>query len=176
MRRLVITPTVLTLAAVLAGCGQPQTKSQDANAQATNAQAAAEQPAAPSPAALTPEQMKQVQTTLPAPFNTADLANGQAKYVFCQSCHTITPGGPSMTGPNLHGVVGRKAGTATNYNFSEALKASGVTWDAATLDTWITNPRTMVPGNKMTFMGMKDPKDRTDLIAYLMVNSAPPPQ
>ena len=129
--------------------------------------------------ALTPQlldEMKKLQVSLPAPYNTADLANGQAKFAFCSACHTIAPGGPNMTGPNLHGVVGRRAGTAPNYNYSEALKGAGLTWDAAHLDKWLTNPRAMEPGTKMTFPGIKDPKDRTDVIAYLMVNSAPKPE
>jgi cytochrome c len=81
-----------------------------------------------------------------------------------------------MTGPHLHGVVGRKAGSITDYNYSDAVKKAGFTWDAAHLDKWITNPRADLPGTKMSFVGMKDPKDRTDVIAYLMVNSAPKPQ
>jgi cytochrome c len=96
---------------------------------------------------------------------------GEAKFALCASCHTITPGGPNMTGPNLHGVVGRKAGVEANYNYSDAVKTSGITWDAAKLDKWLADPRTDLPGTKMSFVGLKDPKDRTDVIAYLMVNS-----
>jgi cytochrome c len=174
MRRLAWTSLALLLAAGLAGCGKSQTQSQNQGAQATSS----EQPAnaqATQQAALTPEQMKKVQASLPAPYNTADLANGEAKFAFCTSCHTITPGGPNMTGPNLHGVVGRKAGSLPNYNYSDALKSAGFTWDPGRLDTWIAGPQAMLPGTKMTFIGMKDPKDRRDVIAYLMVNSAPKP-
>jgi len=121
------------------------------------------------------DEMKKIQATLPAPYNTADLANGEAKFAFCASCHTITPGGPNMTGPNLHGVVGRKAGTEPNFNYSDAVKNAGFTWDAAHLETWLSGPSAMLPGTKMTFAGLKDPKDRRDVIAYLMVNSAPKP-
>lgn len=165
MRRLVVTSIALSFAAVLAGCGKPPTQSQDQGAQTT----------AP-PAALTPDEVKKVQAALPAPFNTADLANGEAKFALCASCHSVAPNGPNMTGPHLHGVVGRKAGSVADYNYSDAVKNAGFTWDPAHLDTWLTNPRTMLPGTKMTFIGMKDPKDRTDIIAYLMVNSAPKPQ
>ena len=103
---------------------------------------------------------------LPAPYNTADLSNGQRKFAMCRSCHTLTEGGPKMTGPNLHELFGRKAGSH-DFNYSDALKASGITWDAATLDKWIESPRTLVPGTRMAFAGIKDPKDRIDLIGYL---------
>jgi cytochrome c len=122
------------------------------------------------------DQLKAQQASLPAPFNTADLTNGKAKYALCASCHTINPGGSNMTGPNLHGVVGRKAAALDKYNFTAALKGSGITWNAATLDPWLANPRAMVPGTKMSFVGMRDAKDRTDVIAYLMVNSQPAAQ
>lgn len=175
MRRLVAMSLALPLAMGLAACGKSQTQSEQQGAQATASQQPANAQATQS-AALTPEETKKVEAALPAPYNAADLANGEAKFAFCSACHTITPGGPNMTGPNLHGVVGRKAGTEANYNYSDAVKSAGFTWDAAHLDTWLTGPQAMLPGTKMTYPGMKDAKDRTDLIAYLMVNSAPKPQ
>jgi len=162
MRRLVVTSMVLALAASVAGCGKSSTDTQTSGPPAT--------PPAPAP---TLEEMKARQAAIPAPYNAADLANGQAKFALCASCHTIAPGGPNLTGPNLHDIVGRKAGEIAKYNYSEALKASGFTWDAAHLDPWLANPRTMLPGTKMSFVGLRDPKDRTDMIAYMMVNSAP---
>lgn len=168
MRRLVVTAIALSLAASLAGCGKSQTQSQDQSAQS----GASEQ----AQAAPTMEEMKKIQASLPAPYNTADLANGEAKFQMCTSCHSIAPGGPNMTGPHLHGVVGRKAGSVPDYNYSDAVKNAGFTWDAAHLDKWIAGPRDVFPTTKMTFVGLKDPKDRTDVIAYLMVNSAPKPQ
>lgn len=110
--------------------------------------------------------------TLPAPYNTADLANGQAKFAQCRSCHTIAPDGADMTGPNLHGLFGRVAGTKPGYNYSPALKAAGFAWEPVHLDHWIANPRTALPGTKMTFVGLEDEKDRRDLIAYLMIETA----
>jgi cytochrome c len=108
---------------------------------------------------------------LPAPYNTADLTNGEAKFTLCKSCHTIQAGGANMTGPHLHGVIGRKAGSVDGFRYSDALKASGITWDPQALDTWITKPADMVPGTKMTFPGLSDPKDRIDVIAYVMIFS-----
>lgn len=168
MRRLAATSILIILAASLAGCGK--SSSQGENQAASNAPAAAPQ------AALTPDEMKKAQASLPAPYNTADLTDGEGKFALCSSCHTITPGGPNMTGPNLHGVVGRKAGSEPNYNYSDAVKNAGFTWDAAQLEKWLSGPQADLPGTKMTFPGLKDPKDRTDVIAYLMVNSAPKPQ
>jgi cytochrome c len=80
-----------------------------------------------------------------------------------------------MTGPNLHGVFGRKAGTEGGFAYSEELKASGLVWDAATIDKWVANPKAMVAGTKMSFVGVKNEKDRVDLVAYLKTeNSAAP--
>ena len=107
----------------------------------------------------------------PLSYNTADIANGQRRFATCRSCHTLTEGGASMTGPNLHGLFGRKAATHGTYKYSDALKASGITWDAASLDKWIENPREVVPGTKMAFAGIKTPKDRIDLIGYLMAET-----
>src|SRR5579871_2819767 len=101
MRRLVVTSIALSLAALVAGCGKSSTQDQGGGQASSEA-------AGP---ALTPDQEKKIQATLPAPYSTADLANGEAKFAMCASCHTITPGGPNMTGPHLHGVVGRKAGS-----------------------------------------------------------------
>ena len=154
---------VAAAAVALSGCNKSASPPQDTSGQ----------PSAPSSggAMLTADQMKAAQAALPAPYNTADLSNGESKFALCQTCHTLVEGGPNMTGPNLHGVFGRKAATKEGYNFSDALKAAGWTWDAAHLDTWITDPKAAVPGTKMTFAGMKDPKDRTDTIAYLMVQT-----
>ncbi len=118
---------------------------------------------------------KRLLAELPAPYSTADLANGEAHFSLCRSCHTIIPGGADMTGPNLHGVFGRKAGTKPGYNYSDALKAAGVTWDAATLNQWLSGPQAMVPGTKMSFPGLKDPNDRRDVIGYLKVASSSGP-
>jgi cytochrome c len=129
---------------------------------------------APAPAAKVPkdpEAIKAAVAALPAPYNTADVENGRKKFGLCRSCHTIEPGGPNMTGPNLHGVFGRKAASLEGFNYSDALKASNITWTPEPLDHWLTKPQEFLPGNKMTFLGVKDPKDRLDLIAYLMVES-----
>ena len=118
---------------------------------------------------MSEEDKKAALAKLPAPYAAADLANGESKFALCSTCHSLPAGAPNMTGPNLHGIFGRKAGTVPGFSYSDVLKASGWTWDAARIDTWITDPKVALPGTKMTFAGLKDPKDRTDTIAYLMV-------
>ena len=70
-------------------------------------------------------------------------------------------------GPSLAGVAGRKAGSVPGFAYSDANKASGLTWDEKTLDTYLTNPMKMVPGTKMTFAGLPDPAQRKAVIDYL---------
>ncbi|HEX7967040.1 MAG TPA: cytochrome c family protein, partial [Stellaceae bacterium] len=81
-------------------------------------------------------------------------------------CHTVEAG-KNKIGPSLAGIVGRKAGTAPGFSYSDANKKSGVTWDEATLDAYLTDPRKFMPGTKMVFAGLKNPDDRKAIIAYL---------
>jgi len=85
----------------------------------------------------------------------------------CAVCHSLVPGKRSV-GPSLIGVVGSKAGTHDpNYSYSDEMKNSGKTWDTASLDVFLTNPRTDIPGIKMLFAGLPDASDRANLIAFL---------
>ena len=153
-------------ALLMSGCGK---KDSGADQTASTPEAAA--PAAP---AATAEQAKAIAAALPAPYNTADLANGEAKFAQCRSCHTPTQGGGNLVGPNLWGVFGRKAASIPDFNYSDGLKSSGITWDAAQLDKWIADPRAVVPDTRMSFLGLKNPKDRVDVVAYLKtVTTAP---
>jgi cytochrome c len=95
-----------------------------------------------------------------------DAAAGAAVFKQrCDTCHSAPPGQPHGIGPNLAGVVGRKAG-ATSFNYSQALKTSGLVWDKATLDRFLSGPGKAVPGTRM-LVSVPDPKQRADLIAYL---------
>jgi len=161
MRLTCSTALAISLAALVSACGK---KSEEPVMPQPAPLASAAPPASAAPSAA--DQQKLL-ASLPAPYNTADPANGLAKFAQCRSCHTITKGGPNLTGPNLYGVFGTKAAAVAGFNFSDAMKASGLTWDAPTLDRWIENPRTVLPDTKMTFLGVKDPKDRQDIVAYL---------
>ena len=148
----------------LASCGQPA----DAPASDGAARPAAE------PVVLTDEQKAALLAELPEPYRSADLERGERLYAMCRSCHTYVPGGANLTGPNLWGTFDAKAGHVAGYNYSEALKTSGLVWDAATMDKWIENPRGLVQGTKMAYVGMKSPEDRAALVAWLKVNTSAP--
>ncbi|HEX5263405.1 MAG TPA: cytochrome c family protein [Phenylobacterium sp.] len=160
MRHLGLMLAAAAAAATLSACNKPASPSAGQTAST----------AAPAPA-LSDAEKAALQAKLPAPYNTADLSNGESKFALCSSCHTLPEGGPNLTGPNLHGVFGRKAASLPGFAYSDTLKAAGWTWDAAHIDTWITDPKVAAPGTKMTFAGLKDPKDRTDVIAYLMIQT-----
>lgn len=99
----------------------------------------------------------------------AARADDPGEHVFktyCAVCHTVEPG-KNKIGPSLAGVVGRKAGTAPGYSYSDANKKSGITWTEAELDKYLTDPKAVVPGTKMIFAGLKNPDQRKAVIAYL---------
>ena len=95
-----------------------------------------------------------------------DAAAGKAVFNKCAICHSPAAG-KNMIGPSLFGVVGRKSASIEGFSYSDAMKAADKTWDEATLDTYLTNPKAMVPGTKMIFPGLPKPEDRANLIAYL---------
>ncbi len=96
----------------------------------------------------------------------AQVAAGMTDFATCSICHA-TVKGQNGVGPSLFGVVGRKAGTVSGFSYSKAMTASGITWDAASLDAFITAPKTKVPGTRMPFAGLKDAAKRQAIIAYL---------
>lgn len=103
----------------------------------------------------------------PASETTAAEAGAKpAAFLACATCHSVEPGVIGI-GPSLAGVVGRKSGTLPGFNYSDAMKAYGKTWDAAALDTFLTSPAKAVPGTRMTYMGQSDPAQRKAVIDYL---------
>lgn len=158
-----------------------------ATAPAASAPAPAEQQAAatpaPAPAPAAPAEQQTAQTApaatpAPAPAPEAapaaagggDVAKGEAYAKRCTACHSLDKGGPNKVGPHIFGVVGRPIASVADFNYSDAMKAfsEGGTkvWDEATLDTYLADPRKVVPGTKMVFPPVKD-ADRANVIAYL---------
>jgi cytochrome c2 len=84
----------------------------------------------------------------------------------CAVCHDVVPN-KNRIGPSLFGIVGRKTGSEAGFHYSAANKAANITWDAATLDRYLTAPRVVIPGTTMPFAGLKDDQKRHDLVAYL---------
>jgi cytochrome c len=97
-----------------------------------------------------------------------DLARGELLSLACQACHTLAADGPNLIGPNLHGIFGRRAGSAAEFEYSAALRAADIVWTPATLDAWLADPVGFLPGTTMAFTGYQSPRDREDLIAYLL--------
>jgi cytochrome c len=95
-----------------------------------------------------------------------DAARGETLFAECAACHSLDRTVESV-GPSLYGVFGRKAAEGGDFRYSPALRRSGITWDARTIETFITDPQATVPGNRMPFAGIADAAARADLIAYL---------
>ena len=103
-----------------------------------------------------------------------DPAAGQRVFNQCAACHTINQGGPNRVGPNLHGVVGRRAGSIENFRYSGNMKQlaeGGLTWDEETLRRYLANPKAVVPQGTMAFPGLRNEQQLNDVIAYLKQNS-----
>ena len=96
-----------------------------------------------------------------------DVQAGEKVFATCKICHQIGATAKNGVGPQLNGVIGRKAGSAPGYAYSPANRDSGLTWDESTFTSYIQNPQAKVPGTKMVFPGVKDPQQIKDLIAYL---------
>ena len=102
----------------------------------------------------------------------ANLKRGQLLFLVCKGCHDLEAGVPHKVGPNLHGVVGRRAGTSEGFRYSEALAQSGIVWTPETLDGFLRQPGAMVRGNGMAFAGIASDADRASLIAWMLANGA----
>ncbi|MEM7701172.1 MAG: c-type cytochrome [Pseudomonadota bacterium] len=99
------------------------------------------------------------------------VALGEEVFQQCTGCHNADPGGPNMAGPNLHGIVGKAAGTNPDYPYSEAMASSGLTWDFATLDRFLANPAAYVEGTSMVAGAVRDGEERAAIVAYLASTS-----
>lgn len=162
--------------AFLTACGGSGTEAetQSAPAAATPTTEAAPAPAASpvaAPVAAPAGEPSAEFASLPAPYNTADYARGKRTFKLCVSCHLTAEGAGSLVGPNLHGLFGREVGSMDGFVFSDALINADFIWEPSHLDEWLANPRAFLPGNRMSFAGVRKPEDRLALIAYLMLET-----
>jgi cytochrome c len=96
-----------------------------------------------------------------------DIAAGETSFRKCQLCHDVGENAKNKLGPELDGLNGRKAGSVENFNYSEGLKSSGITWTQETFKEFIKDPRGKIPSTTMLFPGIKDDMELGDLWAYL---------
>jgi len=139
---------ILAAALLVAGCSK----------QAEPAAAAATTPAA--------SQATAAATAAPEAAPAASAISGEQAFAMCTACHSRDAAAPQRMGPNLHNLVGRKAGSNPGFDYSPALKASDITWDAKQLDAYLTAPSKLVPGTRMV-IAVPDPARRQALIEYL---------
>jgi cytochrome c len=158
----------LVLGALLASC---ERAAPPASTPAAAQPRAASPPAEPAnaPASFDVGEIKSAAEYLQDPqFASADLKRGQLLSLACAACHTLDAGGKTIVGPNLHDMFGRHAAAAPDFDYSPALRASGLTWTPRALEAWLADPASFVAGTKMTFTGYRSAEDRRDLIAYLL--------
>lgn len=165
----------LVLGALLAaGCEHAAAPPVPATPAAGEAPASAD--SAPASAAETPRaaafdvgEVKSAAAYLREPeFAAADFKRGQLLSLACAACHSFGAGEKTIVGPNLHSVFGRPAGAVEGFDYSPALRSSGLVWTPRALDAWLADPASFVAGTKMTFTGYRSAADRRDLIAYLL--------
>lgn len=101
-----------------------------------------------------------------SPGHAQDAEHGKTVFKACAACHATDHA--NRLGPGLEGIVGRKAGTALGFRYSNAIKNSGIVWDDKWLNAYLESPQKAVPGTTMPYAGLKDAMDRADLIAYLV--------
>ncbi|MEM6535530.1 MAG: cytochrome c family protein [Pseudomonadota bacterium] len=109
---------------------------------------------------------------LPEPYQSADYNVGRRTFRQCGTCHSLVEGGPHLLGPNLYGIFARQVGSVESFGaYSKASKEADFSWTPELLDEWLANPNDFLPGNSMSFAGLRRPTDRTAVIAYIMVET-----
>lgn len=151
---------------------------------------AGENPTVPSKAPETPistaetvaapavsSQMKDTETASaegsPAPSSADVMKRGAKLYKRCVSCHTLKEGERHKVGPNLWAVYGATAGMREGFSYSKAMKNSNIVWTDETLDAYIANPKKYMPGNRMTYTGLRKAQDRDALFTYIKAQTTP---
>tara|TARA_Y100000816_G_C25754641_1_gene396684 strand:+ start:68 stop:613 length:546 start_codon:yes stop_codon:yes gene_type:complete len=103
-----------------------------------------------------------------------DLAHGEKVFKKCSACHMIASDGKNMIGPNLWGVIGRTAGSISDYKYSKAMVAYGKEWSFEEMNSYLIKPQAYIKGTKMAFAGLRKEKDRASVILYMNSKSATP--
>ena len=165
-RNFLMGAAALASLATLTACGGKQAEEAPAAAATEAAPAAADTPAA----AETPAAAAAAGGKVEYASFTGDAAAGEKVFAACRTCHVFDEG-VNRVGPSLHKIVGRKSGSVAGFSYSEANKASGVTWTADVLFQYLEDPKGFMPGTKMAFPGVKDAQKRADLVAYLEAQS-----
>lgn len=98
-----------------------------------------------------------------------DAVKGKRLFNRCRACHNLTATARTRIGPNLDQLFGRTAGTADGFKYSKALQDANFIWTETALDSWLAEPRKFLPGNKMSFAGLRNQQDRKNLMAYLRI-------
>lgn len=154
-----VKPAMFAACLVLAGCGGKTDTAGGSTASTT-------------PAGAVPSGTHRTVTLaeLPAPYNTANLDNGELIFVKCRNCHSTDPADGNKTGPNLHNVFDRHTGSQVGFKYSKAMHDNPHDkWTPEELDKWLSKPKDYLPGTKMFFNGIDNPDDRRDVIAYLLI-------
>ena len=107
------------------------------------------------------------------PYASANRSRGERQAMLCKACHSLDKGGANMIGPALYGFIGTNVGTRQGFEYSAVMRNADFVWTPAALDAWLAQPGRFLPGNRMTFAGVPDQKDRADLIAYLIEATTP---
>ena len=103
-----------------------------------------------------------------------DLAHGEKVFKKCSACHMIASGGKNMIGPNLWGVIGRTAGSVSDYKYSKAMVAYAKQWNFEEMNSYLIKPQAYVKGTKMAFAGLRKEKDRASVILFMNSKSSSP--
>ena len=161
---LIIASSVLLISACGGGESTPETTAQNTVEKPKVTETSSDS-AAP---ATAPTETSDAFASLPEPYQTADYNRGRRTFKLCQSCHTLNEGGQNLVGPNLYGIFGKEIGSVEGFTYSKAVQESDIVWTPEILAEWLESPRNFLPGNKMSFAGVRRPADRTAVIAYIM--------
>ena len=107
-------------------------------------------------------------------FASVNAADGEKVFKKCAACHSIAKGGKNKIGPALWGVLGRKAGSVSDYKYSKALAAHGKSWSFEEMNGFLLKPKEWIKGTKMSFAGLKNAKERAAVILYMNQNTDSP--